>query len=86
MFPQRVHPDVLWELGIAHRDVSRHALGEALAGKVTEDGGGVDEDVFAVFGMSWEGWDSWETLDYGMMRSFFGEWEVCREMYKEILM
>ena len=59
MPPERIHPDVILVLGVADADVPRLALGEALAREVAEGGGGVDEDVFAMFGVGGEGWDAW---------------------------
>ncbi len=48
MAPNRVHPDAVGELGVAHADMARDALGEADASPVPEDGGHVQDDVLAV--------------------------------------
>jgi hypothetical protein len=44
-----VHPDVILEFWISDGNVTGHPFGETFTGEVTEDGCGVDEDVFAVF-------------------------------------
>lgn len=49
---ERVHPDVVGELWVAHRDVAAHAFGEAFARPVAEDGGHVDEDVAPFLGVA----------------------------------
>lgn len=51
VLPEWVHPDVVLEFGVADGYVAGHSFGEAFAGEVSEDGGRVDEDVFAVFGV-----------------------------------
>lgn len=42
MPPERVHPNIVRELGIADGDVAAHALGEALPSKIPEDSCSVD--------------------------------------------
>lgn len=51
---QRVHPNVIFILWISDADMSGHALCKSLARKVSEDGGGVDEDVPALLSVGFE--------------------------------
>ena len=59
MLADGVHPDEVWELGVADRDVARDALGVAVAGPAAEDGGHVQHNVLAVLVEGGEGWDAW---------------------------
>lgn len=56
---ERVHPDVMGELGVADGYVPTDAFGETFSGEVAEDGSGVDEDVGAVRSGGGECGDSW---------------------------
>lgn len=58
VLPERVHPDIVWELGVTNGDVPAHSLREAFPREVSEDGCGVDEDVLAVLGVGRECGDS----------------------------
>lgn len=54
MASERVHPDVVRVLWVAHRDVTGHALGEAAAREVAEDSSSMHEDVPAVLSVRGE--------------------------------
>lgn len=52
VFSKWVHPDVVFVLWIAYRNMARDTFCEAFASKVAKYCGGMDEDVFSLFGMT----------------------------------